>query len=238
MTKENQEKVLRFMLRKTGRARINVRGISMLPALREGYDLEIENSDKYDVGDILVYNYNGEGLLVHRLLKKDDMFVCKGDNAFRFEKIGQDEVIGKVMSINGKMVKKWEAWKIGLSFEIGNIFCKLKNLECVMRSSLYRLYSTLVLEQQLDSNVFCLEIYESILFENGQFKCVCHLPEGGVKEYRGIDGVIIFCAVREKSIQTFLDDVFGYFTNIDCFQKDEVYFRLCALINNQTIAIK
>ena len=56
MTKDNQEKVLKFMLEKTGQAIIKVRGISMLPTLSEGDDLKIENSAKYDAGDILVYN--------------------------------------------------------------------------------------------------------------------------------------------------------------------------------------
>lgn len=238
MTNENQEKVLRFMLEKTGQAMIKVRGISMLPVLREGYDLKIENSEKYDAGDILVYNYKGEGLLVHRLLKKDDGLVCKGDNAFRFEKIRQDEVIGKVLLINGEKVKKWEAWKIGLSLEIGKVFLKLKNLECVKNTSLYSLYATLVLGNQLNPNVFCSERYESAFFENSEYKCICCLSEGNVKEYCGIDGIIVFCAIRKKSIQSFLDDVFGYFNNIDCNLKDEVYFRLCVLVANQIITIK
>lgn len=238
MTNENQEKVLRFMLEKTGQASIKVKGISMLPTLREDYVINIENSEGYDVGDILVYNYNGEGLLVHRLLKTDDVLVCKGDNAFRFEKIRKDEVIGKVMSINGKKVNQWETWKIGLSFEIGKLFFELNNLECVKNSSLYKLYSALVLENQSDPDVCNSEAYESILFDYSELKCICHLPDGNVKEYCGIDGVIVFCAVREKPVQSFLDDVWGYVTGIDGILKDEVFHRLCLLVEKQTITVR
>ena len=238
MTKDNQEKVLKFMLEKTGQAIIKVRGISMLPILREGDNLKIENSEKYDVGDILVYNYNGEGLLVHRFLREDGVLVCKGDNAFRFEKISQDEVIGKVTFINGEKAKKWEAWKISLSFEIGKSFSKLNDLEGVKNSSLYSLYATLVLEEQLNLNVMCYDTYKSVIFDSSQYKCICYSSGGNIKEYCGIDGVIIFCAILKKPMQSFLDDIFGYFTNADCALKNKVYFRLCTLVENQTIVMK
>lgn len=122
MTKDNQEKVLKFMLEKTGQAIIKVRGISMLPTLSEGDDLKIENSAKYDAGDILVYNYNGEGLLVHRLLREDSVLVCKGDNAFRFEKISRDEVIGKVTFINEKKLKNGKRGKLVFHLKWGRAF--------------------------------------------------------------------------------------------------------------------
>lgn len=238
MTKDNQEKVLKFMLEKTGQAIIKVRGISMLPTLSEGDDLKIENSAKYDAGDILVYNYNGEGLLVHRLLREDSVLVCKGDNAFRFEKISRDEVIGKVTFINEKKAKKWEAWKISFSFEVGKSFSKLKDLECVKNSLLYSLYATLVLEEQLNLNVMCSDTYESVVFDNSEYKCICCSSGGDIKEYCGIDGVIVFCAIREKPMRSFLDDVFGYLANVDSTLENEVYFRLCTLIENQTIIMK
>ena len=63
-------------------------------------------------------------------------------------------------------------------------------------------------------------------------------PGGDIKEYCGIDGVIVFCAIREKPMRSFLDDVFGYLANVDSTLENEVYFRLCTLIENQTIIMK
>ena len=51
----------------------------------------------YEVGDILVYYYKQEGLLVHRLLKiQDNRYFCKGDNALRLEDVEREAIVGAV----------------------------------------------------------------------------------------------------------------------------------------------
>lgn len=238
MTTETQEKVLRFMLKKTGHAMIKVRGISMLPVLKEGDDIQIAACEKYAVGDILVYNYNGEGLLVHRLLGEADVFVCKGDNAFRIEKIGKDEVLGKVTFINGERADKWELWKVDLSLKIGKSLLQLKNLESVKNSSLYQMYATLVLKEQTNIKVSCSNTCKSFVLEDEKCKCLCVTSNGKQIEYTGIDAVIIFFAIQEKQLQSFVEDVLQYFTYGTYIMKDEVYYRMWVLVEDQIIVLK
>lgn len=238
MTTSNQEKVLRFMLKNTGQAMIKVSGISMLPVLKEGDDLQIESFDKYVVGDILVYNYKGEGLLVHRLLVAADDFMCKGDNAFRIEKISKDEAIGKVVLVNGVRTGKWEPWKVELSLKIGKSLLQLKNLEYVKSSSLYQMYATFILNEQLNIKVGCANICVSFVFDGEQYKCSCITPSGEPIKYTGVNAVIIFCAIQEKPIRNFVEEVLKYFVDTDFNMRDNVYYRICVLIENQTIVIK
>ena len=185
-------------------------------------------------GDILVYNYNGEGLLVHRLLKVKEELVCKGDNAFRFEMIGYEDVIGKVVSINGHTIEKWEKWKIQLSYEIGSFFSKWKNSKTVMNTSLYKLYSLLVLKNESSANVFCLARTKPIYTENNKNE---RLPNCNVEDYSNVDRMIISCADRRMSLVSFVEKVVINSKN-KYLDHDVVYFRLFELINNQTILIE
>lgn len=78
---------------------IPVKGYSMFPIINEGEIVKvvIKNSNLFEIGDILVYPYEKEGFLIHRLLeKKDDLLSCKGDNSFRLEKVNARDVIGVV----------------------------------------------------------------------------------------------------------------------------------------------
>ena len=48
----------------------------------------------------VVYEYKTQGLLVHRIIAINDNEVwCRGDNAVRIEKIGYEDIIGKVVAI-------------------------------------------------------------------------------------------------------------------------------------------
>lgn len=238
MTTENQEKMLRFMIEKTGQAIIKVSGISMLPVLREGDDLQIEIREKYTIGDILVYNYNGDGLLVHRLIGESDALMCKGDNAFRIEKISKDKVIGRVAFVNGKKVDKWDRWKIEMSLKIGKSLLELKNLESVKNTALYQMYVSLVLREQLDIKVCSHNMCQCFVLEHEQYRCLCTTPNGKQVEYTGIDAVIVFCAIEEKPIQNFIEDVFKYFIYADFTMINKVYYRICSMVEDQTIIIR
>ena len=49
----------------------SVIGVSMNPILKEGDKLTVARCEDYEIGDILVYLYKHDELLVHRLLKKE-----------------------------------------------------------------------------------------------------------------------------------------------------------------------
>ena len=98
-----QIKILSAM-KKTGKPfDLTVTGFSMNPMLYEGDIVTISPKspdDTYNIGDILVFVYNSDELLVHRLIEiKNGIYYCKGDNALRMEKISADQIIGKVTGI-------------------------------------------------------------------------------------------------------------------------------------------
>ncbi len=79
---------------------VSVTGNSMYPAILPDDRVFIEQKDKYDVGDILVFNYQSEQCLIHRLLFcANNCYYCKGDNSFRIEGVTYQSILGKVKFI-------------------------------------------------------------------------------------------------------------------------------------------
>lgn len=100
---EYKTKVLKMIVSAAGHAGVTISGVSMQPVLLDGQKAEVEYCDQYEIGDILVYEYKSEGILVHRLLKiENGIYFCKGDNSFRLEAIMARQVIGKVKIKNDK----------------------------------------------------------------------------------------------------------------------------------------
>ena len=94
---EYKARALKMMLSATGYAGVTISGVSMWPVLQDGQKAEVVYCSQYEIGDILVYGYKSEGILVHRLLKiENGIYFCKGDNSFRLEAIIARQVIGKV----------------------------------------------------------------------------------------------------------------------------------------------
>ena len=79
---------------------IPIKGISMEPTLYEGDVLVVKTFSSYSVGDIIVFKYFSEGILVHRIIDiEGSVFFCKGDNAKRIEIIMKRQIIGKVIKV-------------------------------------------------------------------------------------------------------------------------------------------
>lgn len=95
-------------LKKAGKSvELTVTGFSMNPILYEGDTVSVIPDNTYNIGDILVYIYNNEEILIHRLIEiKENIYYCKGDNALRMEKITVNEIFGKVSVIqrNGQNI--------------------------------------------------------------------------------------------------------------------------------------
>ena len=80
-----------------------VSGTSMNPILHEGDTIAVCRKDEYEYGDILVFLYKHNELLVHRLLKiENGRYFCQGDNSFRLEDIEKDKIIGAVILSDDK----------------------------------------------------------------------------------------------------------------------------------------
>ena len=142
-------KLLPTILKSKGQAEISVTGTSMNPTLFEGDKVIIEKCNEYRIGDILVFNYKNEGILIHRFLNCDGRYFCKGDNAFRLEDIEYNQIIGKAVLVNNTSIQPWVEWKVKLSYSVNREFLKLHyDTNKVKKSNIYRLYSALILRKE------------------------------------------------------------------------------------------
>ncbi len=149
MNNELVSKVLSAILKSKGQAEITVMGISMNPTLFEGDKVIIKKSSEYRIGDIIVFNYKNEGILIHRLLKYDGRYFCKGDNALRLEDIEYNQIIGKAVLVNNTTIQPWDDWKVRLSYSLNREFVKLRyNMDKIKKSNIYRIYSVLILRKE------------------------------------------------------------------------------------------
>lgn len=92
--------LLKYGMLKNDSVKATVCGISMFPILIESDIVDIKNYTEYQAGDILVYQYKEQGVLIHRLLKiVGNNYYCKGDNAFLLEEVEKKNIIGKVIGV-------------------------------------------------------------------------------------------------------------------------------------------
>lgn len=98
---KDEFRLLKFKLSLTEKVVITVSGTSMLPVLCEGDKVGIVSSLEYNNGDILLFLYDENKVIVHRLLlHRKDRFFLKGDNSFRMEEVNYNNILGKVVEID------------------------------------------------------------------------------------------------------------------------------------------
>lgn len=73
-----------------------IRGLSMEPLLSTGdYAFYIKES-VYNVGDIVVFNFDNK-LIIHRIVDiRKGLYIIKGDNSYNVEIVKSETVLGKV----------------------------------------------------------------------------------------------------------------------------------------------
>lgn len=121
---------------------ISVIGVSMEPTLREGDSVTIRSCESYAVGDILVFLYKNNELLIHRLLRIDgERYFCKGDNAFRLEDVPREQIAGKVIKKNGGVIPSFTEAQSSLSYLVNRVFRQNSyQTEQTQKSGIYRFY--------------------------------------------------------------------------------------------------
>lgn len=141
--------LLKRMVAARGQAEIGVHGISMEPFLFAGDRIRIV-SGEYRPGDILVFPYKNGELLVHRYVGvRGGRILCKGDNAFRLEDIGAEDIIGKVESVlcqDGEYpVPDVPEGLTELSLRVGRLFRQNKyDRDATMRTTEYEQFRNAV----------------------------------------------------------------------------------------------
>lgn len=143
-------KILRSQLSRNIDADISVTGVSMEPSLYAGDVVTIRRCESYDVGDILVFIYKNDELLIHRLLRiKDQRYFCKGDNAFRLEDVLYEQILGKVVKVNGKDVSPVAPQQIELSYMVNRAFRKSGyRVDETKKSGIYRFYQKYITKEE------------------------------------------------------------------------------------------
>lgn len=214
MNPELMAKLLPSLIRSKGQAEITVTGISMNPTLYEGDRILVQVCNTYAPGDLLVYSYKNEGLLVHRLLhigqtlagQTDTRFYCKGDNAFRLEDLSQSEIIGKVISVNGHELAPWPDWKQKLSYDVHRQFirCRYDTVRTRMTDA-YRLYASLILRKE-DMNMTYQKNNQMDFIPADQTSLAVFDPESGTTWFFDETGIDILDALEDPcDIDTLLN---------------------------------
>lgn len=140
--------LIQKLLKKNGQIQITVSGSSMQPVLQEHDTVTIAPAVCYEAGDILMYPYKSQGLIIHRLIYADTLFYCKGDNAFKTEKLQPNTVLGKAILINNHPIEAWKKWQITHSIVIAKLFAQMQqNYAKTMQAPVYKLYSDIILRQ-------------------------------------------------------------------------------------------
>ena len=140
----NRKDIVQALL-KTQTLEVVVMGDSMYTVIHQQDVAIVEAVGEYDVGDIIVYQYEGE-MLVHRIIKKTaTTYFCKGDNAFRLEKIEDTDVVGKVCKLfrSGKRIPllKVNNQFIEMSYKIHMLYLKNKfDKNIVKGTKIYKNY--------------------------------------------------------------------------------------------------
>jgi hypothetical protein len=131
--------IVKYMLKQKGEASIIAYGDSMYPAILNNTMIKIMKQEYYAIGDVIAFYYENEGLLVHRILKKNEyVYYCKGDNSYRLEIVYKDNALGKIINlpnVNDEFIV--------MSLKINLLAHKLHyDLEKLKKDSLYIEYKT------------------------------------------------------------------------------------------------
>lgn len=141
---------LLFVQARSGRpVDITLEGVSMQPTLTAGDVVTLASCEEYDIGDILVFTYKQEGLLIHRLLdKRDGRYFCKGDNTFRLEDITLEQIAGKVIALNGQSLSPCPSRLVILSYLVNRAFFRCRyDVEKTRQTAIYQLYQKIIINK-------------------------------------------------------------------------------------------
>lgn len=142
--------ILRSQLNNNRDVNITVTGVSMEPSLYASDSVTVHRAEAYEVGDILVFLYKNNELLIHRLLRiKDQRYFCKGDNAFRLEDVAYEQIFGKVVKVNGEDLPPVATQHIELSYMVNRAFRQNGyQADETKKSGIYRFYRKYISKEE------------------------------------------------------------------------------------------
>lgn len=186
---------------------ISVTGVSMNPVLFEGDRITVIKCADYNIGDILVFNYK-DGLLVHRLLKKDGKYFCKGDNSFRLEDVSTDQIIGKVAAVNGHDIGPCPQRLIELSYLVNRAFfkCHYDQIK-TKQTDIYQLYEKIILRKE-DELMIYKKNENMDYIQSDETSLAVFDPESGDTHFFDEIGIDILSLLSEpRDLESLLDSL-------------------------------
>lgn len=141
----------------------------MEPALREGDKVTVYSRPQYEIGDILVFSYKENALIIHRLLKMEkDRYFCKGDNSYRLEDITYDQILGRVEYINDNVVLGCSKNMVLLSYMVGREFRNQGyNREKTKKTAIYHFYKNYVTDSDFANMEYRCSTINDAFEQNG-----------------------------------------------------------------------
>lgn len=136
--------------------KIVVTGSSMNPSLLNGDEIILEQADDYSAADIVLFHYNENEYIIHRIVYKDNnIIICKGDNSFRLEYIKFESIIGMVNKVirNNEIIEipSLDERYLDMSYKIGLLVEKNNhNIKQCILSDLYKQYYDEYLKRKND----------------------------------------------------------------------------------------
>lgn len=127
MNTEIYIKLFKFRLAEKGKESIIAYGNSMLPLIKSNTVIVVEQTEKYLVGDIVLFEKENE-LIAHRIIHVnniDKSFVTCGDNAFFDDgRIGYFQLIGKVIEVHNSETDIYQISRFKLYNKVATITSK------------------------------------------------------------------------------------------------------------------
>lgn len=204
---------------------LTVTGISMMPVLHNGDTISVCRKEHYAPGDILVFVYKQDEVIVHRLLKiEKDRYYCKGDNSFRLEDISAEQIAGAVLLPDDphRGARFLEA-----SYQINRIFRRCGySKDLTIQTKEYRLYRQTYLEAAMhyekNPDMDFIEIDEdnlavhdtvsgNVFYFSGTSKFILDSIENLIEK----DALITqLCDTFEATADEIIDDTLGFLSEM------------------------
>lgn len=212
--------LLTAQIKAFGQTEIGITGVSMNPSLFENERITVSPCANYLPGDVLVFFYKQEGLLVHRLLHvKNDRYFCKGDNSFRLEDIAKEHIIGKVTHINGRKIVPCTQRALQLSYLVNREFVKCRyDVAKTKLSDIYQLYKKVILQKE--GNIMIYKKNQNLDYiQPDEISLAVFDPDTGDTHFFDETGIDILKLLSEPRD---LDSLLGKLCEIYSVTKDDI----------------
>jgi len=145
------------------------------------------------------------------------------------EDFGEEDIVGKVILINGLQVKPWPTWKLDLSYEINRTFLYNRyNILKTKQTDIFRLYDQLVLNNPCSNIKFR---FKPDLINNSQMLSNI-ISRSLIDTNANLHDNLYGQFLSVLSFQCTFNQIFAHLITVFPMPKDELYNIIETLIAN------